>query len=64
MSAATVPGEQRLLAGAGGEEHSRVIIAGAGLAGLATAVALHKVGATTGGAHAAAATIQKRPKGI
>lgn len=35
--------EQRLLSDAGGEEHRRVIIAGAGLAGLATAVALHKV---------------------
>jgi NADPH-dependent 2,4-dienoyl-CoA reductase/sulfur reductase-like enzyme len=53
MSAATAAasGEQRLLAGAGGEDHSRVIVAGAGLAGLATAVALHKVGATTSGAH-------------
>lgn len=45
MSAATASasGQQRLLAGAGGEDHSRVIVAGAGLAGLATAVALHKV---------------------
>ena len=42
-TAASVSGEQRLLAGAGGDEQLRVIVAGAGLAGLATAVALHKV---------------------
>jgi 2-polyprenyl-6-methoxyphenol hydroxylase-like FAD-dependent oxidoreductase len=43
-AAASVSGEQHLLAGAGGDEQRRVIVAGAGLAGLATSVALHKVG--------------------
>jgi NADPH-dependent 2,4-dienoyl-CoA reductase/sulfur reductase-like enzyme len=43
VAASASAADQRLLSDACGEEHRRVIIAGAGLAGLATAVALHKV---------------------